>query len=101
MAQQLLVERGDKSVVPALRKIAISGTDSRARLKALWVLDAFDLEHLGWIRTHYFRHLPNVTLDDEETAAFEVDLYKAAGGGTIVDVTTPGIGRDPLALARL
>jgi mono/diheme cytochrome c family protein/glucose/arabinose dehydrogenase len=42
MAQQLLVERGDKSAVPALRKIAVSGTDVRGRLKALWVLDAFD-----------------------------------------------------------
>jgi len=61
----------------------------------------FALEHLGWIRTHYFRHRPNLTLDDEETAASEVALYKAAGGGTIVEVSTPGIGRDPLALARL
>ena len=61
----------------------------------------FSLEHLGWIRTHYFRHHPNLVLDDEATAAFEVGLYKAAGGSTIVDVSTPGIGRDPLALARL
>jgi len=61
----------------------------------------FSLEHLGWIRTHYFRHHPNLTLDDEETATNEVGLYKAAGGSTIVDVSTPGIGRDPLALARL
>ena len=41
-AQQLLVERGDKSVVPALRKLASSSTDPRARLKALWVLDGLD-----------------------------------------------------------
>ena len=61
----------------------------------------FSLEHLGSIRTHYFRHRPNLVLDDEEVAAFEVGLYKAAGGSTIVDVSTPGIGRDPLALARL
>jgi mono/diheme cytochrome c family protein/glucose/arabinose dehydrogenase len=42
MAQQLLVERGDKSVVPALRKLALSAGDVRARQKALWVLDALD-----------------------------------------------------------
>ena len=42
MAQQLLVERGDKSIVPALRKVALSSSDVRARLKALWVLDALD-----------------------------------------------------------
>ena len=61
----------------------------------------FSLEQLGWIRTNYFRHRPNLTLDDEEVAASEVGLFKAAGGSTIVDVSTPGIGRDPLALARL
>jgi mono/diheme cytochrome c family protein/glucose/arabinose dehydrogenase len=42
MAQQLLVERGDRSIVPALRKLALGAGDERARLKALWVLDALD-----------------------------------------------------------
>jgi len=42
LAQQLLVERGDKSVVPALRKIAESATDARTRLHALWTLDGLD-----------------------------------------------------------
>ncbi len=42
LAQQMLVERGDTSVVPALRKVALSSADVRARLKALWVLDALD-----------------------------------------------------------
>jgi mono/diheme cytochrome c family protein/glucose/arabinose dehydrogenase len=41
LAQQLLVERHDTSVVPALRKVA-HGADVRSRLKALWVLDALD-----------------------------------------------------------
>ncbi len=41
-AQQLLVERGDKSVVPALRKLADGATDVRTRLHALWTLDALD-----------------------------------------------------------
>jgi phosphotriesterase-related protein len=61
----------------------------------------FALEHLGWIRLHYFRHYPNLVLDEEDTAASELALYKAAGGSTIVDVSTPGIGRDPRALARV
>ncbi len=42
MAQQLLVERGDQSVVPALRKLAQSSGDVRTRLHALWTLDAID-----------------------------------------------------------
>jgi mono/diheme cytochrome c family protein/glucose/arabinose dehydrogenase len=42
MAQQLLVERGDKSGVPALRKLADSATDARTRLHAMWTLDGLD-----------------------------------------------------------
>jgi len=42
MAQQLLVERADKSVVPAVRKLALSAAEVRTRLKALWVLDGLD-----------------------------------------------------------
>jgi mono/diheme cytochrome c family protein/glucose/arabinose dehydrogenase len=42
MAQQLLVERGDKAVVPALRKLADSAADVRTRLHALWILDGLD-----------------------------------------------------------
>ena len=41
-AQQLLVERGDKSVVPALRKLADGAADVRTRLHALWTLDALE-----------------------------------------------------------
>ena len=39
MAQQLLVERGDRSVAPALRRLALSARDERTRLHALWTLD--------------------------------------------------------------
>jgi len=38
-AQQLLVQRGDRSVVPALAKLAQSATDPRTRLHALWTID--------------------------------------------------------------
>jgi mono/diheme cytochrome c family protein len=41
-AQQLLVERGDKSVAPALVKLATTAADPRARLHALWTLDGID-----------------------------------------------------------
>jgi mono/diheme cytochrome c family protein/glucose/arabinose dehydrogenase len=41
-AQQLLVQRGDKSVVPALRELAAGAPDWRARLHALWTLDGLD-----------------------------------------------------------
>ena len=41
-AQRLLVERGAKSVVPALVKVAEGAKDPRARLHALWTLDGID-----------------------------------------------------------
>jgi mono/diheme cytochrome c family protein len=38
-AQQLLVQRGDKSVIPALKTLAVSAPDPRTRLHAIWTLD--------------------------------------------------------------
>jgi phosphotriesterase-related protein len=61
----------------------------------------FTIENAGWIRYNYFRHFDNLLLGDEETTIAEVEAFKRAGGHTIVDVSTPGIGRDPLALARV
>ena len=62
---------------------------------------AVSLENLGWIRYNYFRNFDNSRLTDEDTALSELDLFRRAGGGTIVEVTTVGIGRDPIALARV
>ena len=73
-------------------------TEASGRVRAY---APFSLEHLGWIRLHYFRHFENLVLGDEETTISELGLYKAAGGSTIVEVSTPGIGRDPFALARV
>jgi mono/diheme cytochrome c family protein len=39
MAQQLLVQRNDKSVVPALERLARTATDPLPRIHALWTLD--------------------------------------------------------------
>ena len=41
-AQQLLVQRGDKTVVPALKKLAETAAEPRTRLHALWTLDGLD-----------------------------------------------------------
>jgi mono/diheme cytochrome c family protein len=38
-AQQLLVQRGDKSVVPALEQLAASAPMNETRLQAMWTLD--------------------------------------------------------------
>jgi len=59
------------------------------------------LENLGWIRRNYYSNRPNLRLTDVDTAIGEVRKYKEAGGGTIVEATTPDIGRSPDALARI
>jgi mono/diheme cytochrome c family protein len=41
-AQQLLIERGDRTVVPALKTLAATAPDARTRLHALWTLDGLD-----------------------------------------------------------
>jgi mono/diheme cytochrome c family protein/glucose/arabinose dehydrogenase len=41
-AQRLLVERGDRSIVPSLARLAAGATDFRTRLHALWTLDGLD-----------------------------------------------------------
>ncbi|MBM3944081.1 MAG: phosphotriesterase-related protein [SAR202 cluster bacterium] len=59
------------------------------------------MENLGWIRYNWLSNKDNLEVLDEKTAIQEARLYQMAGGGTIVDATTIGIGRDPLALARI
>jgi hypothetical protein len=41
-AERLLVERGDRSIVPQLKQRAETATDWRTRLLALWTLDGLD-----------------------------------------------------------
>ena len=59
------------------------------------------MENLGWIRQYCYSNLDNLLVLDENTAIEEATLYQRHGGGAIVDATTIGIGRDPLALARI
>ena len=59
------------------------------------------MENLGWISYNWTSNLDNLLLLDEKAAIEEAMNYRLEGGGTIVDATTLGIGRDPLALARI
>ena len=63
--------------------------------------ESIRLDNLSWIRRNYFQHFGNLLLGDVRTAIDELRLLREWGGGTIVDVTTPGIGRDPVGLARI
>ena len=59
------------------------------------------LANLRWVRRHYLSNHDNIVLDDERVAIAEAGLFRAAGGGTIVDAGSIGIRPDPLALRRI
>ena len=59
------------------------------------------MQNLAWVRYNIFSNEDNLLVGDVDTAIEEVELFRQAGGGTIVDATTIGIGRDPLGLARI
>ena len=59
------------------------------------------LEVLGRIRYGREVNRENCQLLDAGTAIEEVSLYRQAGGRTLVDATSIGIGRDPAGLARI
>lgn len=46
-------------------------------------------------------NLDNLRLVSEEDAIAELQLYRSAGGGAVVDSSSVGMGRDPLGLARV
>ncbi|MGH8874468.1 MAG: phosphotriesterase family protein [Acidimicrobiia bacterium] len=43
----------------------------------------------------------DLLLDDEHRAARELEIFRQAGGGTVVELTTPELGRRPAGLRRL
>ncbi len=59
------------------------------------------LENVGWVRVNWSSNRDNLVQDDAALAAREAARFKAAGGGTIVDVTSIGIDRNPKALAEI
>ena len=59
------------------------------------------MKNLGWINYDPMRSYDNLITIDEEDAVEEGLLFRRAGGNTIVDTTSVGIRRDPMALARI
>ena len=63
-----------------------------------YAFSPLSLANLASVRYRPFSHWDNIHLDDVDTVVDEVTAYTDAGGQTIVDVTPPGIGRDPEVL---
>ncbi len=59
------------------------------------------LANLGYLRRNIGAVKANLRLDDVDVAMAEALEFKREGGGTIVDVSPPGIGRDPRALRAI
>lgn len=59
------------------------------------------IEHLGQLNRDPYALKDNLKMDDYETQKKEILRFKNAGGGTIVDATMPGIGRDPKKLKKI
>ena len=59
------------------------------------------IEILGELRFRRRLNFDNLRLQDIDTAIDEVSRFKRAGGSTLVDATSIGIGRDPAGLARI
>jgi phosphotriesterase-related protein len=82
-----------------------------ARGQVQTVRGPIDPADLGWTLPHEHTaialwHVPNrwdywELRRDEPVIVEELGAFRAAGGGTVVDLTLPGVGRDPAWLARL
>lgn len=59
------------------------------------------LDDLGWVRFNWASHWEHLGLYNEEEIIEEVSLYQRAGGLSVVEASSIGLGRDPLGLARI
>jgi phosphotriesterase-related protein len=59
------------------------------------------MENRGWVYYHAHRSLDNIQQWNTEVAIEEAGHFRRAGGGTIVDVSSLGLGRDPRALLSI
>ena len=67
-----------------------------------WYLDKpYTIDLVGRTNAIWYLNNDNVQLFDEAEATVAINKYRLAGGNSVVDVTNPDIGRDPLALARI
>jgi phosphotriesterase-related protein len=68
-----------------------------------WRVYNLELRLDNWAEVYrvLWRTKDPLVLDDFDLAVQEAGAFKAAGGGTVIDVTTKGLGRDPERLARL
>lgn len=100
-----LVDAEDLGVTLAHDHVLIDGTFMYVEPEEIsqknFARQKISLENRGWVGYNWTSNWDNVELKDEDIAVSELRHFVAAGGRTIVDPTNIGLGRDPLALARI
>lgn len=76
-------------------------TEPEAASERKLMEEKVSLENLGWVRYNWTSNVDNLKMLEEDVAVDEAGEFYRAGGTTIVDVTSIGIGRDPRALFRM
>jgi phosphotriesterase-related protein len=66
-----------------------------------FALQPVELENLYLLRRNFVSNRDNLVLDDLDLAVAELAKFRELGGSTLVEVSLPDIGRDPLALAEI
>ena len=66
-----------------------------------WIHKPLTMDGLGWAWRRFAYYLDFQQLLDVQVAIEEISRYKYAGGNSLVDATSVGIARDPLALTRI
>ena len=66
-----------------------------------WIDAPITMDRLGGLGRRWYFNLATLRLLDTDVAVDEVCMYRYAGGNSLVDATSIGIARDPLALARI
>jgi phosphotriesterase-related protein len=67
-----------------------------------WLVEApLTMNTLWWVREHPMASRHNLIQSDPDLAADEAARFKAAGGGTIVEVSSIGLARDVRGLKRI
>ena len=68
---------------------------------AMYDDEKVEIRHLGALRRRPALIPDNGRNYDPYLASREMKLFKEAGGGTVVDVSSKGLGRDPLGLKKI
>ena len=66
-----------------------------------WVDAPVTMDRIGGLYRRFMYNKDNMRLLDEREAVEELLRYRYAGGDAVVDTTSNGLARDPLALARI